>query len=82
MYLQRKQKYKQKRCNIHEVHMSMKIGITLDKKPWWLKTENIYRNIIFTNIKQSKMHLVLIVICFYFLYKLISNTLLWVDIET
>lgn len=32
MYLQRKQKYKQKRYDIHEVHMSMKICITLDKK--------------------------------------------------
>lgn len=82
MYLQRKQKYKQKRYDIHEVHMSMKICITLDKKSWWLKTENTYRNIIFTNIKQSKMYLVLIVICFYFLYKLISNTLLWMGTET
>lgn len=56
MYLQRRQKYKYKSYDIYEVQMSMKIAITLGKKSCWLKTENTYRNIILTNIKQTKIH--------------------------
>lgn len=54
--------------------MSMKTGISLGKKSWWLKTENTYRNIILNNIKKSKMYS-FFVICFYVLNKLISKTL-------
>lgn len=55
--------------------MFMKIVIILGKELWWLKKESIYRNFIFINIIYSKMYLVFIIICFYFLNKLILNTL-------